>query len=216
MWAPGSPTQHAITSWRCCVHCSALTRRFLPSSRALGGGRVVRPTVGRCIGWRRWWSGRSSTGRSPVTRTSATRPGAGYAPTATPVTSTFPSRSSHDGAPANVLSCGGREPVSGAGEVGATTVSGETRTRCGRKVRPLAANVNRVGARPARLNVRTVRLAAVAARGSIVTFWRISDDRLAGYRTVADTRIAGSRISDLIEMDVSRGKCHTDLVGRRR
>jgi bifunctional non-homologous end joining protein LigD len=56
------------------------------------------PNRGRCIGWRRWWSGRSNTGRSPVTRTSATRPGAGYARTGTPQPSIFRSRSRHDGA----------------------------------------------------------------------------------------------------------------------
>ena len=55
-----------------------------PSPSALGGGRVVRPHPGPVIGWCWWWLGRSRTGRSLAIRASATRPGAGYAPTGTP------------------------------------------------------------------------------------------------------------------------------------
>ena len=39
----------------------------------------------------------------------------------------------------------------------------------------------------------------MAVRGWVVTFWRISEDRLARFRVAADTRIADSRIYDLLE-----------------
>jgi hypothetical protein len=39
MWAPGSPRQHAVICWRCCVHCSARfnsPRRVRPRSGVAG------------------------------------------------------------------------------------------------------------------------------------------------------------------------------------
>jgi hypothetical protein len=83
MWAPGSPRQHAVICWRCCVHCSARLnspRRVRPRSGVAG---CAAPT------WAGHWVVLVVVGEIEyrallAIRASATRPGAGYAPTGKP------------------------------------------------------------------------------------------------------------------------------------
>ena len=65
MSAPGSPTPLVATSWTCCSPCTATPRRSPGRSSGPAAGRDAHRPAASFSGWRRGWSGRSNTGRSP-------------------------------------------------------------------------------------------------------------------------------------------------------